>query len=50
MNRFRRSIEARLKALVTVGTAFAGDGDYTLTRTLTAKRVGNCAAGDAAKS
>ena len=38
------------KAVVTVGTAFPGDGDYTLTRTLTAKRVGECAAGDAAKS
>lgn len=30
------------KALVTVGTAFPGDGDYTLTRTLTAKRIGAC--------
>ncbi len=37
------------KALVTVGSAFSGDGDYTLTRTLTAKRVGNCPAGGAAK-
>lgn len=33
-----------LKAVVTVASAFAGDGDYTLTRTLTAKRVGACPA------
>lgn len=32
------------KALVTVATAFPGDGDYTLTRTLTAKRIGACPA------
>lgn len=32
------------KALVTVATAFTGDGDYALTRTLTAKRVGACPA------
>ena len=31
-------------AIVTVGTAFAGEGDYNLTRKLTAKRVGNCPA------
>jgi hypothetical protein len=37
------------KAVVTVGSAFAGDGDYTLTRTLTAKRIGDCPAGDTAK-
>lgn len=38
------------KALVTVGTAFPGDGDYTLTRTLTAKRIGACPAAAPAKS
>lgn len=32
------------EAVVTVGTAFTGDGDYNLTRRLTAKRVGNCPA------
>ena len=32
------------KAVVTVGSAFAGDGDYTLTRTLTARRIGDCPA------
>ena len=37
------------KALVTVASAFPGDGDYTLTRTLTAKRVGACPAAGAAK-
>jgi len=37
------------KALVTVASAFTGDGDYTLTRTLTAKRVGACPAAGAAK-
>ena len=37
------------KAMVTAGSSFAGDGDYSLTRTLTAKRVGNCPAGDVAK-
>ena len=36
-------------ALVTAGSSFAGDGDYSLTRTLTAKRVGNCPAGGTAK-
>ena len=36
------------KALVTVGSSFAGDGDYTLTRTLTARRIGECPAGGAA--
>ena len=35
------------KAVVTVGSSFAGDGDYTLTKTLTAKRVGACPAGGA---
>ena len=35
------------EAVVTVGTTFAGDGDYTLTRMLKAKRVGDCAAGAA---
>ena len=38
------------KALVTVGTAFPGDGDYTLTRTLTARRIGACPAADPARS
>ena len=28
--------------MVTGGSAFSGDGDYSLTRTLTAKRVGAC--------
>lgn len=35
------------EAIVTVGTAFSGDGDYNLTRKLTAKRVGDCPAGGA---
>ena len=38
------------KAVVVVATAFPGDGDYKLTRTLTAKRVGDCPAGERAKS
>ena len=38
------------KALVTVATSFAGDGDYALTRTLTARRVGACPAAGPAKS
>lgn len=38
------------KALVTVGTAFPGDGDYTLTRTLTARRIGACPAAGPARS
>jgi hypothetical protein len=33
------------KALVTGASSFPGTGDYSLTRTLTAKRVGDCAAG-----
>jgi hypothetical protein len=37
------------QALVTAGSSFSGDGDYSLTRTLTARRVGNCPAGDPAK-
>ena len=37
------------KALVTGASAFSGDGDYSLTRTLTAKRVGDCPAGTPAK-
>ncbi len=32
------------EAVVTVGTAFPGTGDYTATRRLTAKRVGVCPA------
>ena len=32
------------EAVVTVGTSFSGDGDYNLTRKLTAKRVGDCPA------
>ncbi len=35
------------EAIVTVGTAFSGDGDYNLVRKLTAKRVGDCPAGAA---
>lgn len=38
------------KALVMVATSFPGPGDYKLTRTLTAKRVGDCPAAGAAKS
>ncbi len=38
------------KAVVTVGTAFPGDGDYNLTRTLTARRVGDCPAAAPAES
>jgi len=38
------------KVLVTAGSSFPGDGDYTLTRTLTAKRVGVCPAEISAKS
>lgn len=38
------------KALVTVGTAFPGDGDYTLTRTLNARRIGACPAAGPARS
>ena len=37
------------KAVVTVGSSFAGDGDYNLTRMLTARRVGACPASAAAK-
>ena len=37
------------EALVNTSTAFSGDGDYTLSRHLTAKRVGNCPAEVAAK-
>jgi Protein of unknown function (DUF3617) len=32
------------KAVVTIGTSFPGTGDYTATRMLTARRVGNCPA------
>ena len=38
------------KAVVTVASAFSGDGDYALTRMLTAKRVGACAAAGPAKN
>ena len=38
------------KALVTVGTSFSGEGDYALTRTLTARRVGDCPAARPAAS
>ena len=38
------------QALVTVATSFAGAGDYTLTRTLTAKRVGDCPAAAPART
>jgi len=34
------------KVLVTGSSSFPGDGDYTLTRTLTAKRLGACPAGE----
>lgn len=37
------------EAIVTVGTAFSGDGDYNLTQHLTAKRVGDCPPASAAK-
>ena len=37
------------KALAMTATAFTGNGDYSLTRTLTAKRVGNCPAAETAK-
>ena len=37
------------EAIVTVSTAFSGDGDYNLTRKLTAKRVGDCPAAGTAK-
>ena len=36
------------KALVTIASAFPGDGDYNATRTLNAKRVGDCPAAGAA--
>ncbi len=35
------------KVIVTAGSAFPGDGDYTLTRMLNAKRLGACPAGGA---
>ena len=38
------------KALVTAASSFPGDGDYQLTRTLTAKRVGDCPAAPVTKS
>ncbi len=38
------------KALVTAASSFQGDGDYRLTRTLTAKRVGDCPAATVTKS
>ena len=38
------------KALVVVASSFAGDGNYKLTRTLTAKRVGACPAAPPATS
>lgn len=36
------------KVIVTGGSSFPGDGDYNLTRMLTAKRVGGCPASAAA--
>jgi hypothetical protein len=36
------------KAIVTAGSSFPGNGDYTLTRMLNAKRLGGCPAGAAA--
>jgi hypothetical protein len=38
------------EAIVIAATAFSGDGDYNLTRRLTAKRVGACPAAAAATS
>ena len=38
------------KALVTAQSSFPGDGDYSLTRTLTARHVGNCPPAGAAKA
>ena len=35
------------EAIVTAATTFPGDGDYTLTRKLSAKRVGDCPAAGA---
>jgi hypothetical protein len=35
-------------AVVTASSSFPGDGDYSLTRRLTARRVGDCPAGAAA--
>jgi hypothetical protein len=37
------------EAQVNSGTSFSGDGDYRMSRSLTAKRVGDCPAADAAK-
>ena len=37
------------KVLVTGGSSFPGDGDYNLTRTLTARRIGDCPASATAK-
>ncbi len=36
------------EVLVTAGSSFPGDGDYNVTRKLTAKRLGACPAGEAA--
>ncbi len=36
------------KVIVTAGSSFPGDGDYTLTRMLNARRLGACPAGSAA--
>lgn len=38
------------KAVVVAATAFPGDGDYKLTRMLTAKRLGDCPAAGPARS
>ena len=38
------------KAIVSIGSSFPGDGDYTASRALTATRVGACPAAGAAKS
>ena len=35
------------KVIVTAGSSFPGDGDYTLTRMLNAKRLGDCPSGGA---
>jgi hypothetical protein len=38
------------KVIVTAGSSFPGDGDYTLARMLDAKRLGECPAGGASAS
>jgi hypothetical protein len=38
------------KVIVTAGSSFPGDGDYTLTRMLNAKRLGECPAKESASA